>query len=63
MKLEDDDLDFNFNDIPPECIVTDMNNNESENNPHPNLVQLAKKKRLCEKKALKDPIDFTLDDV
>ena len=26
----------------PERIVTDMNN-ESENNPHPNLVQLAKK--------------------
>lgn len=54
MKLEDNDLDFNFNDIHSECIVTDMDNDESENNPHPNLVQLAKK-RDYERKGVERP--------
>ena len=28
-----------FEDIPDECIMTDMSNNEDENNPHPYLVR------------------------
>ena len=44
LKMEPGYLDFNFDDIPKECILTDMNNTEDENNPHPNLVQLAKKR-------------------
>ena len=37
-------LDFDLDDISSECILTDENNDEGENNPHPNLVQLAKKR-------------------
>ena len=44
LKIEPEYLDFNFDDIPDECIIKDMNNNESEKNPHPNLVQYAKKR-------------------
>ena len=44
LKIKPDYLDFNFDDIPKECILTDMNNTEDENNPHSNLVQLAKKR-------------------
>jgi DNA (cytosine-5)-methyltransferase 1 len=49
MKLEKDDLDFDFDDIiPDECILTDMENDDTEgdgeNKPHPNLVQLARKR-------------------
>ena len=28
-----------FSDIPPECILTDMSNNEDENNPHPYIIR------------------------
>jgi len=49
LKMEPDYLDFDFNDIPKECILTDMNNEENENNPHPNLVQLAKKRDYVRK--------------
>lgn len=49
LKLEPNDLDFNFDDIPTECILTDINNDESENKPHPNLVQLAKKRDYVRK--------------
>lgn len=49
LKLEPNDLDFNFNDIPTECILIDINNDESENKPHPNLVQLAKKRDYVRK--------------
>ena len=30
-------LDFDFNDIREECILSDMDNDEGENNPHPYL--------------------------
>ena len=50
LKIEPDDLDFDFNvDIPEECILTDMDNDESDNNPHPNLVQYAKKRDYTRK--------------
>ena len=49
LKIEPDYLDFDFNTIPPECILTDMDNEEEENNPHPNLVQLAKKRDYIRK--------------
>lgn len=38
-----------FVNIPPECILTNMENDEEENNPHPNLVQLAKKRDYVRK--------------
>ena len=49
LKLESEYLDFNFDDIPKECILTDMDNDEQENGPHPNLVQLAKKRDYIRK--------------
>ena len=42
IKMEKDDFDFDT--IPKECIITDMNNDETEQNPHPNLKLLAKAK-------------------
>ena len=42
IKMEKED--FNFDTIPKECIITDMNNDENEQNPHPNLTLLAKAK-------------------
>tara|TARA_B110001450_G_C17665628_1_gene499388 strand:- start:1206 stop:2630 length:1425 start_codon:yes stop_codon:yes gene_type:complete len=42
IKMEKED--FNFDTIPKECIITDMNNDETEQNPHPNLTLLAKAK-------------------
>ena len=49
LKVEPDYLDFDFDSIPDECILTDLNNDEiesdsPENKPHPNLVQYAKKR-------------------
>ena len=41
LKLKPEYLDFDFDDIPDECILSDMDNDEEENNPHPNLVNLA----------------------
>jgi len=49
LKVEEDYLDFDFDDIPDECIIKDMNNDESENNPHPNLVQYATKRDYSRK--------------
>ena len=50
LKVEPEYLDFNFDDvIPKECILTDMDNEEDENDPHPNLVQLAKKRDYVRK--------------
>ena len=49
IKIEPDDLDFDFNDIPDECIITNMDNDERENKPHPNLVGLAKKRDYVRK--------------
>ena len=50
LKIEPEYLDFNFDDvIPKECILTDMDNEEDENDPHPNLVQLAKKRDYIRK--------------
>jgi len=50
LKMEFDYLDKDFDEmIPKECILTDMNNTEEENNPHPNLVQLAKKRDYVRK--------------
>ena len=37
-------LDFDMTKIPKECILTDMENDESENNPHPYLKCKAKEK-------------------
>ena len=42
IKMEKEDFDFDT--IPKECIITDMNNDETEQNPHPNLKCLAKDK-------------------
>ena len=37
--------DFDMTQIPEECIISDLNNNETDDNkPHPNLVLLAKKR-------------------
>ena len=49
LKIESDYLDFDFDEIPNECILTNMENEEEENNPHPNLVQLAKKRDYIRK--------------
>ena len=49
MKVEPDYLDFDFSDLPDECVLTDMENEEEENNPHPNLVQLATKRDYVRK--------------
>ena len=49
LKVEPEYLDFEFNDIPVECILTDMENEEDENEPHPNLVQYAKKRDYVRK--------------
>ena len=49
LKIEKEDLDFDFDDIPNECIMIDLTNDETENDPHPNLVQLAKKEIMLEK--------------
>ena len=49
LKIKPEDFDFDFDDIPKDCILTDMNNREDENNPHPNLVQLAKKRDYVRK--------------
>ena len=54
LKIKPEYLDFNFNDIPDECIISDMDNNEEGNNPHPNLVQYATK-RDYERKGVKRP--------
>lgn len=54
LKIEPEYLDFDFNSISSECILTDMENEEEENNPHPNLVQLAKK-RDYERKGVSRP--------
>ena len=38
--VEDDNVkeeDFDFNEIPENCILTDINNDEDENNYHPYL--------------------------
>jgi site-specific DNA-cytosine methylase len=42
--LKIDNTDFDMESIPNECILTDLNNDEIENNPHPNLKLLAKSK-------------------
>ena len=50
LKIEPEYLDFDFETtIPDECILTDMENEECENKPHPNLVQLAKKRDYVRK--------------
>lgn len=49
LKIKPEYLDFDFDDIPSECILTDMNNDEDENDPHPNLVQLATKRDYVRK--------------
>jgi DNA (cytosine-5)-methyltransferase 1 len=49
LKIEPDYLDFDFGDLPDECVLTDMENEEKENNPHPNLVQLATKRDYVRK--------------
>ncbi len=49
LKVEPDYLDFDFDEIPEECIITDMENEECENIPHPNLVQYAKKRDYVRK--------------
>ena len=49
LKIEPDYLHFDFGDLPDECVLTDMENEEEENNPHPNLVQLATKRDYVRK--------------
>ena len=36
--------DFDMTTIPEECILTDLNNDETTNKPHPYLIELAKKR-------------------
>ena len=50
IKIEKDDFDMDT--IPSECILTDMENSEYENNPHPNLKLLAKIKIMNIKKKI-----------
>ena len=54
LKLKPEYLDFNFDDIPEECILSDMDNDEDENNPHPNLINYATK-RDYERQGVKRP--------
>ena len=42
IKIEKEDFDMNT--IPPECILTDLSNDENEGNYHPNLKLLSKDK-------------------
>jgi DNA (cytosine-5)-methyltransferase 1 len=49
LKIEPGYLDFDFNDLPEECVMTDMENEEDENDPHPNLVQYAQKRDYVRK--------------
>ena len=42
IKIEESDFDMTT--IPDECILRDMDNDEDENNPHPNLKLLLKTK-------------------
>jgi len=42
LKMEPED--FDMDSIPDECILTNLDNDENENNPHPNLKLLAKSK-------------------
>ena len=49
LKIEPEYLDFDFDVIPEECILTDMENEEEENGPHPNLAALAKKRDYVRK--------------
>tara|TARA_Y100000817_G_scaffold89310_1_gene69507 strand:+ start:898 stop:2301 length:1404 start_codon:yes stop_codon:yes gene_type:complete len=50
LKIEPEYLDFDFDEeIPNECILTDMDNEEEENDPHPNLVQYAKRRDYVRK--------------
>ena len=52
LQLQPSYLDFDFNNtsiIPDECILKDMDNEESEKNPHPNLVQYAVKRDYSRK--------------
>ena len=44
--LKIDKTDYDMESIPNECILTDLNNNETENKPHPNLKLLAKSKNF-----------------
>ena len=48
-RMKDEYLDFDFNDIPDECILKNMDNEETENNPHPLLVQYATKRDYVRK--------------
>ena len=54
LKLIPDYLDFDFDSLPEECILSDMNNDEEENNPHPNLINYATK-RDYERQGVKRP--------
>ena len=47
IKMEKEDFDFDT--IPPECIITDMSNEENEQTPHANLELLAKAKHFVYK--------------
>jgi len=43
-SIKIDPEDFDISTIPDECIIKNMDNNETENNPHSNLKLLAKKR-------------------
>lgn len=49
LKIKAEYLDFDFNDIPDECILKDLENDDEENGPHPNLVQYATKRDYVRK--------------
>ena len=43
-SIKIDPEDFNMDNIPEECVLTDLDNEEVEQNPHPNLKLLAKQR-------------------
>jgi len=55
-KITPDDIPFDMTSIPDECILTDMSNTETENNPHPYL----KLKALARNVIYKDKTHPTL---
>jgi len=48
-SIKIDPEDFNMDNIPEECVLTDLDNEENEQNPHPNLKLLAKQRNYVYK--------------
>ena len=48
-SIKIDKIDFDMSTISDECIIKNMDNNDTEDNPHPNLKLLAKDKNYIYK--------------